>query len=106
MNNKEAVAVLNTIYGMVSPEVQKAIDVANKALSRDEELSNTKESDYYHIADMSDPECIVKIKENYHKCGDCKYLIFKDYRYNSGTCRICRLHRMFTDRCVHEEEMS
>lgn len=33
MNNKEAMSILNAIYGMVSPEVQKAIDVANKALA-------------------------------------------------------------------------
>lgn len=40
MTNKEAIVVLNTIYGMVSPEVQKAIDVANKAISTVEQAHN------------------------------------------------------------------
>lgn len=44
--------------------------------------------------------------DDYHKCGNCKYLINKDYRYNSGTCEICRIFRRFTDICIHEEEKS
>ena len=41
MTNKEAIAVLNSIYGVVSPTVQKAIDVANKAISTVEQAHNS-----------------------------------------------------------------
>ena len=61
--------------------------------------------DYYHVDNLSDTECIVNLKYNPHKCGNCKYLINKDYRYNSGTCQINRIFRRFTDICIHEEEM-
>ena len=61
---------------------------------------------YYHIDQLPDPECTVNIKDNPHKCGNCKYLIFKDHRHNEGLCRITRLNRRYTDLCVHEEEMT
>lgn len=61
-------------------------------------------NDYYHLDNMPDPECTVKLKDNPHKCGNCKYLIFKDYKHNSGTCTINRLERSFTDICTHEED--
>lgn len=77
MNNKEAVAILNTIYGMVSPEVQKAIDVANKALSRD-----------------------------FYTCSNCTHLIFKDFKHCEGECYFTHRIKSFYDRCDHEEEMS
>lgn len=63
-------------------------------------------NDYYQLDQLPDPECTVKFKDNPHKCGNCKYLIFKDHRHNEGLCRITRLHRCYTDLCVHEEEMS
>ena len=34
MDNKEAIANLNHIYGMVAPDIQRSIDVAIKALER------------------------------------------------------------------------
>ena len=63
---------------------------------------------YYQLDQLPDPdtEYTVKFKDNPHKCGKCRYLIFKDYKHNSGTCTITRLERCFTDICVHEEEMS
>lgn len=97
MTNKEAISVLNTIYGMMSPEVQKAIDAANKALIKD---------DYYHLDKMPDPECTVKFKyEDLHinSCGKCRHLIFKDYKHNEGFCDLTRLQRCFSDTCVYEE---
>lgn len=62
------------------------------------------------IPDLTHKEAIEEIrsivnKDNPHKCGKCRYLIFKDYKHNSGTCTINRLERSFTDICVHEEDM-
>lgn len=34
MNNKEAIANLNHIYGMVAPDIQKSLDVAFKAMEK------------------------------------------------------------------------
>lgn len=39
-------------------------------------------------------------------CMNCKHLIFKQYDNRRGYCRILRMHRRFSDPCVHEEEMS
>lgn len=61
---------------------------------------------YYDLDQLPDSECTVVIKDNPHKCCNCKYLVFKDHRHNEGLCKITRLHRCFTDICVHEEEMS
>lgn len=61
---------------------------------------------YYDMNQLHTDECIVKVKDNPHKCGNCKYLIFKDHRHNEGLCRITRLQRRCSDICVHEEEMS
>ena len=41
-----------------------------------------------------------------NKCGNCHHLLFRDYRHNEGLCNLTRLHRCFSDKCVHEEEMS
>jgi hypothetical protein len=41
MTNKEAITVLNSIYGVVSPTVQKAIDVATKAIITVEQAHNS-----------------------------------------------------------------
>lgn len=37
-------------------------------------------------------------------CGNCHHLIFKDYKERTGSCRLTRLYRRFTDICVHEED--
>ena len=34
MTNKEAIANLNRLYGMVAPDIQRSLDVAIKALER------------------------------------------------------------------------
>lgn len=39
-------------------------------------------------------------------CKNCEHLIFRDYKHNEGLCIITRLHRCFTDICLHEEEMT
>ena len=39
MNNKEAIANLNHLYGMVAPDIQRSLDVAIKALERPQETS-------------------------------------------------------------------
>lgn len=64
------------------------------------------DNEYYQLDSLPDPECNVKFKYNPHKCGNCRHLIFKDYKHNEGLCRLTRLNRCFTDICVHEEEMS
>lgn len=69
-----------------------------------EEIRSIVNKEYYSIEDLPKEEVKVELKDNPHKCGKCRYLIFKNYKYNSGTCRICRLHRSFTDICVHEED--
>lgn len=52
-------------------------------------------------------ECGQKsVKDNPYTCGNCRFLIFKDYEHHDGSCSITRLHRNFEDPCVHEEEMS
>lgn len=56
-----------------------------------EEIRSIVNKDYYSLDDL-------------HKCGNCRYLIFKDYKHNSGTCTINRLERSFTDICTHEED--
>lgn len=61
---------------------------------------------YYHLDQLPDSDCIVKFNEDYFKCGNCHHLIFRDYKHNEGLCNITRLYRCFSDRCVHEEEMS
>lgn len=61
---------------------------------------------YYDLDQLPDSECTVKLKVNPHKCGNCKYLIFKDYRHGDGTCCITHRFKSFYDRCDHEEEMS
>lgn len=57
------------------------------------------------VMDGSDDKCIVKVKEDYNKCGNCKHLIFKDYRERTGACRLTRLYRRFEDLCVHDEDI-
>ena len=61
---------------------------------------------YYQLDQLPDSEYTVKLKDNPLKCGNCHHLIFRDYKHNEGLCNITRLHRCFTDKCVHEEEMS
>lgn len=51
-------------------------------------------------------EPYMKVKGGEFTCGNCKHLIFKDYKECTGSCRLTRLYRRFTDRCIHEEEMS
>ena len=41
----------------------------------------------------------------YNRCGNCRYLIFKDYKEQTGSCRLTRLYRRFEDLCVHDEEI-
>lgn len=78
---------------------------------------------YYDLNDLQDTECTVKFKErkkqilnsiygicasrdNTRTCGNCKHLIFKRYDEKRGYCRLVRIHRNFSDPCVHEEEMT
>lgn len=65
-------------------------------------------NDYYYLDQLPDPECTVKIKikDNARTCGNCNHLIFKDYKERTGSCRLTRLYRRFSDCCLHEEEMS
>lgn len=71
-----------------------------------EEIRSIVNKDYYSLDDLPKEEVKVELKYNPHKCGNCRYLIFKDYKHNSGTCTINRLERSFTDICTHEEEIS
>lgn len=61
--------------------------------------------DYYHLDNMPDNKCIVKFKEDYKKCGNCRHLIFKDFKHQEGLCDLTRLHRCFYDLCVHDEDI-
>lgn len=42
MTNKEAIANLNHIYGIVSPDIQRSLDLAIKALEEVEEWHKLK----------------------------------------------------------------
>lgn len=61
---------------------------------------------YYTLDDLPDPDCTVKFKDNVSTCGNCKHLIFKRYDEKRGYCRLVRIHRNFSDPCIHEEENS
>ena len=65
---------------------------------------NRKNKDYYHLNQLPNDECTVKIKD--YTCGQCHHLIFKDYRHREGLCNLYRLHRCFDDHCKYEEEMT
>lgn len=60
---------------------------------------------YYDLDRLPDPHCTVDLKENYNKCGNCHHLIFKDHKHNEGLCNLTRLHRCFSDLCVHDEDI-
>ena len=62
------------------------------------------EIDRFYIPMLMKDDNPVKVKED--TCGACHHLIFKDHRHREGLCNLCRLHRCFDDRCVHEEEKS
>ena len=62
-------------------------------------------AEYYHLDNLPDAECTVKLKDNPHICSNCRYLIFKRYDERRGFCRLLRIHRNFDDACIHEEEM-
>ena len=47
----------------------------------------------------------IQLPKNYNKCGNCYHLIFRDYKHNEGLCNLTRLHKCFTDRCVHDEDI-
>ena len=70
-----------------------------------EEIRSIVNKDYYSLDDLPKEEVKVELKDNPHKCGNCKYLIFKDYDHKDGTCRVTRVHRRFNDICVHGEEI-
>lgn len=45
-------------------------------------------------------------QDNARTCGNCKHLIFKNYKNCSGTCFYTHMIMSFYDKCYHEEEMS
>lgn len=59
LTNKEAIANLNHIYGIVSPDIQRSLDLAIKAL---EERPQGEWIDY---------------DNTFYKCPDCGYLLEK-----------------------------
>ena len=63
-------------------------------------------NNYYSLEDLPKEEVKVELKDNPHKCGNCRYLIFKDYGGERGFCHLLRVYRYFWDPCVHKEEMS
>ena len=76
-------------------------------ITKEDISKNTDSKDYYSLErDLPDIDLTVEFKDNPHRCGNCSYLILKDYDHQDGTCRITRQHRRFTDICLHEEEMS
>lgn len=59
LTNKEAIANLNHIYGIVSPDIQRSLDLAIKAL---EERPQGEWIDY---------------DNTFYKCPECGYLLEK-----------------------------
>lgn len=62
MTNSEAIANLNHIYGMVSPDIQRSLDAAIKALEDVERLEEENQSNFVnsqHIISM----LVEEIKE-------------------------------------------
>jgi hypothetical protein len=62
MTNKEAISNLNQIYGIVSPDIQRSLDVAFKALEDVERLEEENHSNFVksqHIISM----LVEEIKE-------------------------------------------
>lgn len=59
---------------------------------------------YMPVSDI-DTFCIPIDKKQF-VCGNCRRLIFKDYKHHQGICRLTRLPRDFESHCDHEEEMS
>lgn len=44
-------------------------------------------------------------QDDVRTCGNCNHLIFKDYKERTGSCRLTRLYRRFSDICVNDEDM-
>lgn len=62
MNNKEAIANLNHIYGMVAPDIQRSLDVAIKALERPQ--GECEKCEYLKFTEKF-VECCVNIMLKY-----------------------------------------
>lgn len=60
---------------------------------------------YISVSEIENFKIPLLKEENYHKCGNCHHLIFKDYKHNEGLCNLTRLHRCFYDLCVHDEDI-
>lgn len=78
MTNKEAIANLNHIYGVVSPDIQRSIDVAIKALERPQGEWKTFEGydgdEYYECSNCGEPwflEAGTPKDNNMNFCPNC-----------------------------------
>lgn len=59
------------------------------------------------IPDITHKEAIEEIRtivSGSATCGNCKYLILRNHKYDSGYCQLTRLRRKYYDTCVHEDE--
>ena len=57
MTNKEAISNLERIYGIVSPDIQRSLDLAIKALEREEDLVNDSQSLVKDLVKEKENEC-------------------------------------------------
>jgi len=67
MTNKEAISNLNHIYGIVSPDIQRSLDLAIKA------LEERPQGEW------------IRISAKAFKCKDCNYVTDIEYFY----CPVC-----------------
>lgn len=94
LTHKEAIEEIRSIVTGNTTHAEK--------ITKEDIANNSDSKDYYSLEqDLPDIDLTVEFKDNPHKCGNCKYLIFKDHEHKDGTCRVTRLHRRFTDLCVH-----
>lgn len=91
MTNSEAIANLNHIYGFVSPDIQRSLDVAFKAMERPQGEWHWNEQGYFYCnkcnrqprdqyavtnfcpncgADMRKPNCVTC--DHFGKCEGCE----------------------------------
>lgn len=100
MTIKEAIVFGKEQLEIFGEDSQMAdfIRLALKSLSLDADLVDTKEG-YYHLDQLPDHECTVKVKDNAYTCGNCTHLIFKNYHRCTGTCFYTHRIKSFYDKC-------
>lgn len=72
MTNSEAISNLNHIYGIVSPDIQKSLDVAFKAMERPQgEWEDHSDEGYVECPFCHEATNCEDNKEELHFCWNC-----------------------------------